>query len=541
MSRCIRCGCLFLVVLALAIARADAGKPEAPKVTNPEASKAAKTESAKKKDKPAKAKAAKKKADEPAKTESGKKKDEAAKAEPATQTIKREPLKITVELDGAFEPRTAAEVVVKPDEWSGLTVLSAVPHGARVRKGDVLLKLETEKLDKAIADLRHEIAVSELGLRQSRQQLQALEKTTPLDLEAGRRAARIVVEDKKNFDEVERPFVLRAIDFNLRAAKEQLEYEEEELHQLEKMYKADDITEETEQIVLKRGRDAVDRAKFAMQATQIMHDQALKFMVPRRDADVKEMAQRRAIEWEKAQIELPLALHRAQLEFKKLELQYAQTEERLKKLLADRKLMTVQSPAEGIVYYGKFTRGTPGDSSSLTEAALNRGGIQPGQVVMTIVQPRPVWIRATAPEARLSDLRPGIKGFATPTACPDLQLPATLDDIGELPMSPGNFDARLKVDLSGKTKLLLPGMTCKVKLVAYLNRRAITIAPKSLMTDEIDEQKHSVQVLDKDGKPKERPVVVGRKTDKQVEIVKGLSEGDRVVLEPEKTATDAAK
>jgi multidrug efflux pump subunit AcrA (membrane-fusion protein) len=203
-------------------------------------------------------------------------------------------------------------------------------------------------------------------------------------------------------------------------------------------------------------------------------------------------------------------------------------------LLADRELMTVESPADGIVYYGKFVRGRPGDSEPLSDAVSSRGSIPVNQVVMTVVQPRPMWIRATAPENQLSDLRPGLKGIATPTGYPDLNLPVTLDDVSDIPVSPGNFNVRLTVGLEGKTKLLMPGMTCKVKLVAYLNRRAITVAPKSLMTDELDDQDHSVQVLEKDGKTKERPVTVGRKTDKQVEIVKGLSEGDQVVIDPVK-------
>ena len=52
---------------------------------------------------------------------------------------------------------------------------------------------------------------------------------------------------------MERPFTLKSTEFSLKMTKEKLEYEEEELRQLEKMYKADDITEETEAIVLKRG------------------------------------------------------------------------------------------------------------------------------------------------------------------------------------------------------------------------------------------------------------------------------------------------
>ena len=65
-------------------------------------------------------------------------------------------------------------------------------------------------------------------------------------------------------------------------AKEELEYEQEELHQLEKMYKADDITEETEQIVLKRAATPwTGPSSMLESAADSMHDQALKFAIPR--------------------------------------------------------------------------------------------------------------------------------------------------------------------------------------------------------------------------------------------------------------------
>ena len=103
-------------------------------------------------------------------------------------------------------------------------------------------------------------------------------------------------------------------------ANESLEYEKEELHQLEKMYKADDITEETEQIVLKRARDAVDRAKFNVEYSKVMHDQVLTMGVPRAEVLVKELARRKALDWEKSKIELPLAVKKQRLELEKLRL-----------------------------------------------------------------------------------------------------------------------------------------------------------------------------------------------------------------------------
>jgi HlyD family secretion protein len=465
------------------------------------------------------------------------KKDDAKKDVPATQTIKKGLLKITVELDAVFEGAETREVMLRPEEWTALTVLRAVPHGTVVRKGDVLLELETDKLDRAITDARTDLTITNLALQQSEEQLKALEKTTPLDLESGERAAKVAEEDRKYYFDVERPFSIKSAEFTLKSTKEQLEYELEELRQLEKMYKADDITEETEAIVLKRGRDAVDRAKFGLEAAQVAYDSTMAFGLPRKDISVKESTARKLLEWEKSKVTLPMDLQRQRLELEKLRWQRSQAEERLNRLVSDRKKqMTAVAPIDGVVYYGKILRGRPGDSTGFADM-LRPGGViqQQNPIILTVVQPRPMFVRANVPETELHDMRPNVPGVATPTAYPDLKLPVTLDTTSDIPVSPGVFDARLTVDLKGKTKLLMPGMTCKVKLTPYLKQDAITVPPSAIVTDDLDEEKQTVQVLENDGTTKTRPVTVGRKTDKQVEILTGLSEGDKVVIEPSKT------
>ncbi len=317
--------------------------------------------------------------------------------------------------------------------------------------------------------------------------------------------------------------------------KEYLEYEQEELRQLEKMYKADDITEETEAIVLKRGRDAVDRAKFSLESAQITHDHAMKFAIPRRDVELQESTQRKLLEWEKSKVQIPMELNRSRLELDKLRMQRSQTEDRLKHLLSDREQMTIKAPIDGIVYYGKINRGKTSDASALAESLRPRGGIAANQVVMTIVQPRPMCIRANFGEGDLHDMRPNLKGTATPVAFPDLRLPVTVDTTGDIPVSPGSFETKLTVDLKKGAKLLMPGMSCKVKLMAYVKKDALTVPPSAVVTDELDDQKQTVEVVEKDGTTKTRPVTVGRKTEKQVEILKGLSEGEEVVTEPKKS------
>jgi len=473
----------------------------------------------------------------PAKSEPAKPEATAAKPDaPATHTVKKGPLRITVDLDGVFEARSTSEIAIRLDEYApspALVVVSAVKHGARVKKGDVLLKLETEKLDKMIDDVRTDTNLSELTLKQAEDSLATLEKTTPLDLAANERAEKINAEDRKYYFDVQRPFNLKMAEFNLKRARNSMEYTEEELRQLEKMYAADEVTEETEAIVLKRARDQLESAKMMVESAQIRRDQDLKFDIPRTDDRTKEASQRRELEIARAKSLLPETLKRQQIEVEKQRIQHKRAVERLKRLVDDRERLTVRSPTEGVVYYGKSTRGKFSETQPLADALRPAGTVQLNQVLMTVVQPQVMTIRASIPEDQLHRLRPGLSGVATPSGFPELKLPAVLSQWSEIPIGPGSFDATLNVNLDKNVKAIVPGMACKVKLTAYAKRDALVLPAGAVLTDEMDDHRY-VYLLGNDGKSSKRGITVGEKTDKLVEIVKGLAEGDQVLQEAPK-------
>ncbi|HEY4761661.1 MAG TPA: hypothetical protein VIH42_13865, partial [Thermoguttaceae bacterium] len=339
-----------------------------------------------------------------------------------TYTVKREPFKIQIELDGLFESREMSEIVLHPEEWSTFPVAEAVEHGTRMKKGDVLITFDSEKIDRAIDDLRAEQRLAEVALKQAEDQLAVLEKTTPMDLEASQRAQRIAEEDQKQYLEVGRPLRIKMSEFQLKVAKQSLEYQRQELEQLEKMYKADDLTEETEEIVLKRQRDAVERAEFNAQREEVEYDQSIKYQVPRTDEQIKETAKRKTLTRDKDQVELPLALENQRLEVKKQKVQLQRSKERLKNLLADQKLMKITAPCDGYVYYGRCQRGKFTEIAAMTEALGRGDNAPPHRVLMTIVEPRPIFIHATLAEEHLQHVRKDMDGTAAPAGYPDIKL-----------------------------------------------------------------------------------------------------------------------
>ncbi|HCU87099.1 MAG TPA: HlyD family secretion protein, partial [Verrucomicrobiales bacterium] len=69
--------------------------------------------------------------------------------------------------------------------------------------------------------------------------------------------------------------------FSLLTSQNSLAYAEEELKQLKKMYAADDITEETEEIILQRATHAVNRAKHFLERSESTAANTLTATLPR--------------------------------------------------------------------------------------------------------------------------------------------------------------------------------------------------------------------------------------------------------------------
>ena len=459
---------------------------------------------------------------------------EAAAPAPASYTVKKEPFKIQVDLDGVFEAPAMTELVLRPKQWQGLSVLEAAAHGSAVKKGDVLVKLDMEKIDRALDDLRAELKLGEIALKQAQEQFALLEKTTPLDMGAGERAQRIAGEDRKYYQEIGRPLSLKSQEMHLKFVRESLAYEKEELEQLEKMYKADDLTEETEKIVLKRQRDAVERAEWSLHTMEIQNEKFLKTELPRQDQQMEESYRRRTLQWNKDRVELPRNLNKQRLELERLKIQSARAEEKLHQMLADRESMLVKAPADGTVYYGRCQRGKFNDASALAESLRRNGSLQPNQVFMTVVESGPLFVRTAVAEDQLHKVYKGVEGTAAPTGYPDLKWDAEVEEVSAVPTSPGSFDARLSVSPEKSAKRVVAGMTCKIKLTPYAKSEAVVVPPKTVFSDPQDEEEKFVYLLDKNGKAEKQPVQVGKQTDKQVEIRKGLKAGDKILLEAPK-------
>lgn len=454
-------------------------------------------------------------------------------AEPATYTVKPVPFRLEARLEGTFEPPQIAEVRPDMRRWTQLVVEEAVPHGTRVGKGDVLIRLDTEKLDETIRDLEisGRLAATALGLLE--RELALLEKATPLQLELATRNQRIVREDVERYETREAELAAAANDKQLAAAEFSLANAEEELAQLEQMYEQDDLTEETEEIVLKRARFEAEMARFNEALTRDRHERMTGFDLPRRREFLKNLERAAEIDFERAEAGLPVALEKQRLELEKARNDQRKAGENLAELKAERERMPVRAPADGVVYYGKWRQGKWTDADTAAGRLRPGGQLDARDTIMTVIGPGKLALRAPVPEKDLARVTAGYPARVVPKAFPDVRLMGRVRGVSPVPVAAGRFDALL--DLAEEHPRLAAGMEAEVRVIVESRPDALAVPKKAVFSEPLDDDARFVYVTAGDGKPpQKRTVAVGRANDEVVEITAGLAIGDEILLEKPK-------
>ncbi|MFL5329144.1 MAG: HlyD family efflux transporter periplasmic adaptor subunit [Gemmataceae bacterium] len=472
--------------------------------------------------------------DTPPKTEKTEK-TEKSERKLATTKAERSPMKSETSFKGMFEASDMTEVSVKLEAWGGMTVQKAVEAGTKVKAGDVLVEFDTEKIDKALKDSEVDQRLGELALKLADFEVQLAGKANNLEFDSAERSFNNSREDYKKYMEVDKPHLIESVEFSLKASKSHLENQEEELKQLEKMYRSKDLTEETEQIVLKRTRFAVEQAKFSLKSAQLRHDQVLNIDLPRRDKELKDGQERAEINWTKAKETIPLSLEQKKLGLDKAKQERVRSREKYENLKKDRLLFTAKAPTDGIVYYGKCVQGNWTGSAT----KLQKGGtVSSEEVFMTIVKPGDLFVRGSVDEKDCRLLEAGQTCKLTVPAYPDAKITGVVEKVATVPIA-GSYEVRVKVKHPDVN--VIPGMTCQVKVMTFEKKDALTVPSFAVFTDEGEDDKPYVYRTSASGKPQKTSVKLGKKTGGKVEIVDGLKEGDEILRDKPSTEKSAEK
>ena len=441
-------------------------------------------------------------------------------------TVESKPFKIETVLDAVFLPTDSKVIMIKPETSTDFTITSLLAHGAGVKKGDTLIGIDTRALDKDITNLEKSVVISQLKLAQTQHELEQLKITTPRSLEAHARSETEATEDLKHYTTAGQAIEIEQAKRSVEKAEFYLSAQKEELQQLLKMYGEDNKTEETEEIILKRARHYVARAEFALKAAKISAERQLSTTIPRNLKSKQLAAQNARIDNTDAKQKLPHALKIKQQEADKAAKDHQQKTEELTKLKADRAMMNITAPVDGIVYYGEIKDGR-WDPAAAAKALKIGSKIPANSSLMNIIPANTsLELYALASEKHLGTLGKESTGYATTELNRFQSFPVTISDIASHPNTDGTFLTTLKATLP-ENLAVVAGIKANVKIITNKVDQALII-PADYLTH-TDDGGHSVNVKLADGKTAERKVTISESNTDNVMITKGLEKGQVIV------------
>ncbi len=410
--------------------------------------------------------------------------------------------------------------------WEGFEILKIAEHGTKVKKGDLLVSFDAGDIDKKLKDARYAFEKGALNLAQAEMDFKNLQETSPHQLAAIRHAAEIAKEENTYFTEIRRKAEEETAAQQLKRYEQELGNQREELKQLSKMYKADDITEDTEEIILVRQQDAVAAAEFSLRMEMLEHKRKLGISLPREAQKLADAARDAAIALTKAEADIPRAIELGKLALGTAKIENERAKENLAELEADRKLFEFLAPANGWFYYGPIENGrwTPGE---VVKQLLPHGKPPVHAAFATFVPASSeLALISFLDETTARSLKTGLTGIAVLSGREELEIPVKIEKLTEVPDPSGTYRADLTVTWP-KGVTVGAGATAQVHFITYENKAAIAIPSKAL---NYESSGWMVEVKMADGKTERRPVKCGRVSTDLTEILSGLEVGQVIIV-----------
>ncbi len=365
-----------------------------------------------------------------------------------------------VKINGVFESAKSAELKVTGEQNKSWVIKKIVPHGTLVEANQVVVWLKTDAIDKQIRDSEIEFKLADLAMDEANFKHDQFLAAQEMDRAAAERAIEKAKLDYANYLKVDKDYQLKSANFNLKFSEYALDNVQEELDQLEKMYRRDELTEESEEIVLKRAQRDVESALFRLEGTREQHRRTIEESLPRNEVEQAERIRRAEMAFAAALLDLKLSHVRREMDLKKQQIKFDEQKQNLEKLKAERKKMIMKSPVAGYAIHGALTRGAQPERPAPLEAGKS---LTADQVVVTIVPVKSLRVRLTIAESELRHVKEGIEVQVFSNIFPNEPMKGEVVSVSTVPYSGNKFDCVVKFKPGKLAGRLVPTTGCRVE------------------------------------------------------------------------------
>lgn len=235
-------------------------------------------------------------------------------------------------------------------------------------------------------------------------------------------------------------------------------------------------------------------------------------------------------------------LAQAEARLNSSEATYLLNKERLERIRRQLELCTVRATAPGLVIYASSEQGRRFGGGTRTYIEVGQE-VRERELIMTVTNAAEKDVDVKVHETNVDKVRVGQPVRIVVDAQPDKVFTGRVRKIAPLPDPQaffGNPDLKVYstvVSIENVSDQIKPGMSARVEIIIAQLENVISIPVQCVAT----RGGRKVCYVMEGSQPKERPIQTGAFNDRFVEVVDGLQEGQRVLLNPPKLLAEAAK
>ena len=360
-------------------------------------------------------------------------------------------------LSGRLTPGQVTELKVELKAYNGeLRVESILAPGTAVKAGEQVAKLTAPDYELQLERARTNLKLAEWALRPIAEGRAHTERGFTQRHEAARRSAERAEQELKHFVDVDRARSIRNSELNLKSFEFNIADQKQELEQLKRLYKGNDLAEESQEIVLQRAYRRLEVSEERFKISQDEHQRYIDVHMKRRQEDLTAGRDAAALELERLNAEAERGASEYEARLIKATQAVADAAKHLTELEADAGRMSIKAPHDGHVAIGAWG-GNDGVSAGIKAGdATSRGA-----VVASVVDTSKLKLSVNVKVNARAKFTPG-----TPVKINDaengLASTGTVTGVGFVVSRSGMVAAHIEVDNSGGT--LLPGLKVSVAL-----------------------------------------------------------------------------
>jgi HlyD family secretion protein len=444
--------------------------------------------------------------------------------------VKTGPLRISISETGSITPKE--KIIVKNEVEGETTIVYIVDEGADVKKGDLLVELDSSTLTDEQVDQEIQVLSAEASYIDARENLSVTKSQAESDVDEAELTYEFAKQDLQKYIEGEYPNQLKEAEANITLSEEELAEAEETLEWSKKLYEEQFVSAselESDELAYKKKELDLDLAKRDL---ELLVNYTHKRELAQLESDVKQAQ----MSLDRTERSTRADVVQAEANFKAKEAEYTRQQDKLKKIEAQLEKTKIYAPADGSVIYATSAEQMGSRFGSSSEPLELGSSVRERQELIHLPTNTGYMTELSIAEASIDKIRKGLPAIITIDTLPGkvftgkVQYVSSVVDAQSAFMNPDLkvYDTEVVLDNDQDLSMIRSGMSCTAEIVVAQYEEATYIPVQAVQNVSGNPTVYVVN-----GKDLEPTLVdTGKDNGIVIKIDSGLETGDIVALNP---------